>query len=232
LVERIDKKGVQVWDLTEERMLQLLEAAPVRGRTAISKDGKLLATADVDTRQVRLFDVASGKPKHSLADGLGGASELVFSPNGEALVAANYDNDIRVWKTRSGELVRKIEDMTGAMFAAQFTPDGKQLLMAGLDETIYVLDGASFQKVRTIKGHGETIAALAISPNGKLFVTGGFDVRTTQNPVKVVIWDAATGKALKTVSSPHRVIALAFSPDSRWIAMTSGEKEIALFQAQ
>ena len=32
LVEGIDKKGVQVWDLTEERMLQLLEGAPARGR--------------------------------------------------------------------------------------------------------------------------------------------------------------------------------------------------------
>lgn len=232
MVERIEKKGVQVWDLTEERMLQLLEAMPVRGRTAMSRDGKLMATADVDTRHVHLFDAASGKRKHALPDGIGGASELVFSPDGESLVAANYDNDIRVWKTRSGELVRKIEDMTGAMFTAQFTPDGKQLLMAGLDETVYVLDGSTFQKLRTYKGHGETIAALAVSPDGKMVVTGGFDVRTTQNPVKVVFWDAASGKVLKTVRSPHRVVSLAFSPDSQWVAMTSGDKEISLFRAR
>lgn len=232
LVERIDRKGVQVWDLTEERMLQLLEGAPVRGRSALSLDGKMMAAADTDSREVQVFDVASGKRKHALPDGIGGASELLFSPDGESLVAANYDNDIRIWKTRSGELVRKIEDMTGAMFAAQFTPDGKQLLMAGLDETVYVLDGATFQKLRTYKGHGETIAALAVSPDGKMIVTGGFDVSTTRNPVKVAFWDAASGKVLKTVRAPHRVVSLAFSPDSQWVAMTAGDKEISLFRAR
>ena len=232
LVERIDNKGVQVWDLTEERMLQLLEGAPVRGRSALSRDGKLMAAADTDSRQVQMFDVASGKRQHALPDGLGGASELLFSPDGESLVAANYDNDIRIWKTRSGELVRKIEDMTGAMFTAQFTPDGKQLVMAGLDETVYVLDGATFQKLRSYKGHGETIAALAVSPDGKMIVTGGFDVSTTRNPVKVVFWDAASGKILKTVRAPHRVMSLAFSPDSQWVAMTAGDKEISLFRAR
>lgn len=232
LVERIDKKGVQVWDLTEERMLQLLEGAPVRGRSALSLDGKLMAAADSESRQVQVFDVSSGKRKHALPDGLGGASELLFSPDGESLVAANYDNDIRIWKTRSGELVRKIEDMTGAMFSAQFTADGKQLIMAGLDETVYVLDGRTFEKLRTYKGHGETIAALAVSPDGKMIVTGGFDVSTTRNPVKVVFWDAASGKVMKTVRAPHRVMSLAFSPDSQWLAMTAGDKEISLFRTR
>ena len=232
LLERLDKKGAQLWDLTEERMLQLLEGAPVRGRSALSRDGKLMAAADTDSRQVQVFDVASGKRIHALPDGLGGASELLFSPNGESLVAANYDNDVRIWKTQSGELVRKVEDMTGAMFAAQFTADGKQLFMAGLDETLYVLDGATFQKLRTYKGQGETIAALAVSPDGKTIVTGGFDVSTTRNPVKVVFWDAVSGNVLKTVRAPHRVMSLAFSPDSEWVAMTAGEKEIALLRAR
>jgi len=230
--EGIEKKGVQVWDLTEERMLQLLEGAPVRGRSALSLDGKLMAAADTESRQVQVFDVASGKRRHVLSDGIGGASDLLFSPDGESLVAANYDNDVRIWKTRSGELVRKIEDMTGAMFTAQFTPDGKQLIMAGLDETMYVLDGATFQKLATYKGHGETIAALAISPDGKMIVTGGFDVSTTRNPVKVVFWDKASGTVLKTLRAPHRVMSLAFSPDSQWVAMTAGDREISLFRAR
>ena len=191
-----------------------------------------MAAADTDSRQVQVFDVTSGQRKYALPDGLGGASELLFSPDGQSLVAANYDNDIRIWTTRSGELVRKIEDMTGAMFTAQFTPDGKQLVMAGLDETMYVLDGVTFEKLRTYKGHGETIAALAISPDGKMIVTGGFDVSTTANPVKVVFWDTVSGKVLKTVRAPHRVMSLAFSPDSQWVAMTAGNKEISLFRAR
>ncbi|MBL8217486.1 MAG: WD40 repeat domain-containing protein [Bryobacterales bacterium] len=230
LVDRDANKNIRVWDLTADRYQQIMDASAGRGRTALSSDGKHLAIADTNARQVLLYEVGSAKRRHSLPDGLGGAAELLFSPDGSSVVSANYDNDVRVWNTRSGELLRKMEDMTGAMFAGQFTPDGKQLLLAGLDETIYVFDAKTFQRQRTIKGHDETISALAVSPDGKMIVTGGFDVRTTQNPVKVVLWDAASGKAVKTLRSPHRVVSLAFSPDSKMLAMTSGDKEITLWK--
>lgn len=229
LVDRDANDAIRIWDLSADRYQQIMDASAGRGVTALSADGKYLAVSDTRTRQVALYDAAGGKRKHSLPDGLGGAAQLLFSPDGEAVVSANYDNDIRVWKTRSGELIRKVEDLTGAMFAGQFTPDGKQLLLAGLDETIYVFDAKTFECQRTIKGHEETISALAISPDGKMIVTGGFDVRTTQNPVKVVLWDLASGKPVKVLRSPHRVLSLAFSPDGKSLAMTSGDKEITLW---
>jgi len=228
-IERADRTTVRVWDLTSDTQLRLINGAP-QGRTVMSANGKSLAVASVADRKVRIIDVASGKEKHALADGIGGAAEVVFSPDGELLVSANYDNNVRVWKTSSGELVKKVEELTGAMFAGEFTPDGKQLVMAGLDETVYFWDAKTFQPARSLKGHGETISALAISPDGKMMVTGGFDVVTTRNPVKVALWDLTSGKVVKTMRSPHRVVSLAFSPDGKWIAMTSGEKEIDLWK--
>jgi WD40 repeat protein len=228
-IERPDRNSIRVWDLTADTQLRLIQGAPA-GRTAMSGNGKQLAVANVNERKVRLIHLETGEQKHALEDGIGGTAELVFSPDGELLVSANYDNDVRVWRTRSGELVRKVEDMTGAMFAGEFTPDGKQLVMAGLDETVYIWDAQSFDVIRRLKGHGETISAMAISPDGKMLVTGGFDVVTTRNPVKVALWDLASGKIVKQMRSPHRVVSLAFSPDSRWIAMTSGEKEIHLWK--
>ncbi len=229
LIDRDANHAIRIWDLTADRYQQIMDASAGRGRTALSADGKHLAIADAKARQVLLYEVGSPGRSHSLPDGLGGAAELLFSPDGESVVSANYDNDVRVWKTRSGELVRKMEDLTGAMFAGQFTPDGKHLLLAGLDETIYVFDAATFERQRTIKGHGETISALAVSPDGATIVTGGFDVRTTQNPVKVVVWDAATGKPRKVLRAPHAVVSLAFSPDSKLLAMTAGDNAITLW---
>lgn len=228
-IERADRATVRVWDLTADTQLRLINGAP-QGRTVMSANGRSLAISSVADRKVRIIDVTSGKEKHSLADGIGGAAEVVFSPDGELLVSANYDNDVRVWRTSSGELVKKVEDLTGAMFAGEFTPDGKQLVMAGLDETVYFWDAKTFQAARTLKGHGETISALAISPDGKMMVTGGFDVITTRNPVKVALWDLSAGKIVRTMRAPHRVVSLAFSPDGKWIAMTSGEKEINLWK--
>ncbi|MBK5290156.1 MAG: WD40 repeat domain-containing protein [Acidobacteriia bacterium] len=228
--ERPAHGTVRIWDLTAGAQLRLINGAP-NGRTVMSGNGKQLAVANANERKVRLVNLETGEQRHALEDGIGGAAELVFSPDGEFLVSANYDNDVRVWKTRSGELVRKVEDLTGAMFAGEFTPDGKQLVMAGLDETVYIWDANSFSPARTFKGHGETISALAISPDGRTLVTGGFDVITTRNPVKVAFWDMTTGKIIRTVKSPHRVVSLAFSPDGKWVAMTAGEKEINLWKA-
>jgi WD40 repeat protein len=224
-------KTMRVWDLSAERQLQMINGAPA-GRTAVSNDRRLIATASPEERAVRIWNVTTGEQRHSLPDGLGGAAELVFSPDGETVVSANYDNDVRVWKTKSGELVRRIEDMTGAMFAAEFTPDGQHLILAGLDETVYIWDARTFALHRKLQGQGETIAALAISPDGRTLVTGGFDVLTTRNPVKVAIWDLATGKITRTLRSPHRVVSLAFSPDGKWIAMASGEKEVSLWKVE
>lgn len=220
---------MRVWDLSAARQLQLINGAPI-GETAVSRDRTLIASTSANDRSIRIWNLATGEQRHNLPDGLGGAAALVFSPDGETVVSANYDNDIRIWKTKSGELVRRVEDMTGAMFAAEFTPDGKHLIMAGLDETVYIWDAKTFQLVRKLKGHGETISALAISPDGRTLVTGGFDVFTNRNPVKVAIWDLANGKITRTVRAPHAAASVAFSPDSKWIALAAGEKEVELWK--
>lgn len=220
---------LRVWDLSAQRQLQLINGAPV-GTTAVSKDRKLIASASAGERSIRIWNLATGEQRHSLPDGVGGAASLVLSPDGETVVSANYDNDIRVWKTKSGELVRRVEDMTGAMFAAEFTPDGKQLIMGGLDETVYIWDAKTFELVRKLKGHGETIASLAISPDGRTLVTGGFDVFTGRNPVKVAIWDLASGKITRIIRAPHVAASVAFSPDGKWLALAAGEKEVELWK--
>lgn len=231
-VDRTPQNAIRIWDLSADAQAKTLYGHAARpDRVALSPDGKLVASTSEKERSVRLWNTATGDQKHLLADGIGGVAEFAFSPDGETLVSTNYDNDVRIWKTRSGELVRKIEDMTGAMFSAEFTPDGKYLLMAGLDETVYVYDAKTWRPVKQLKGHGETIAALAISPDSKMVVTGGFDVITVKNPVKVVFWDLNSGKVLRTVRSPHRVVSLAFSPDAKWVAMSAGEKEISLWKA-
>lgn len=226
--ERVDASSVRVWDLTADRQLQIMNSIAVN-RAALSSDGRWFATADTAGRRVEVREMASGKKVHTLPDGIGGAAALRFSPDGGLLVSTNYDNDVRIWKTSSGELVKKIEDLTGAMFAAEFTPDGRHLIMAGLDETVYIWDTKTFGLIRKLGGHGETISALAISPDSKTLVTGGFDVLAERNPVKVVFWDLATGKILRTVRAPHRVASLAFSPNGKWVAMAAGDNEIGLW---
>ncbi|MFN9919446.1 MAG: WD40 repeat domain-containing protein [Acidobacteriota bacterium] len=217
----------QIWDLSANRHTQLASSLP-RSGAALSPDRRFLATSNPSERTVRLWDLSTGKQSHTLPDGIGGAARLAFSPDGETVVSANYDNDIRIWRTRSGELVRKIDDLTGAMFAATFTPDGRALITAGLDETVYVWNTRNFTLERKLEGQGPTIASLAISPDSRTLITGGFDVLTLKNPVRIVVWDFASGRITDTLNAPHRAVQLTFSPDGKWAAFLTGEKEISL----
>lgn len=229
LAERsADRKATFIWDLAADRRMYSINQ-PVSG-AALSSDGKQLAISSEKERRLSLLDAETGTTRRQLADGVGGAASLAFSPDGSTVVSANEDNDVRVWRTNSGELVRRMEDFTGAMFAAAFTPDGRQLLMGGLDETVYIFDATTYTLQRKLTGHGETILALAISPDGRTLVTGGFDVFTEKNPVHLVFWDLAAGVVSRRVDAPHAITALTFAPDGHWLAMTTaGGKEISLF---
>src|SRR5262245_6643223 len=70
----------------------------------------------------------------------------------------------------------------------------------------------------TLKGHTEALYAVAFSPDGKYVLTGSFD-KTLK------LWDAATGKEVKTFggATGHQnlVLCTAFSPDGQMIASGS-----------
>ncbi len=71
-----------------------------------------------------------------------------------------------------------------------------------------------------LKGHTETIYSLVFSPNGKQIVTGSFDKT-------VKVWDANTGKEIRTLTGPqgHKqmVLNVAVSPDGLLIASGSSD---------
>src|SRR6185369_16906829 len=71
------------------------------------------------------------------------------------------------------------------------------------------------ESAATFKGHTELVYTVAFSPDGKFLATGSFD-----NTVK--LWDAATGKELKTFggAAGHQkmVLSVAFSNDGTMIA--------------
>ncbi|HBY60071.1 MAG TPA: hypothetical protein DEH78_09625, partial [Solibacterales bacterium] len=205
------------------------------GRPAFARDGGSFARAyrtapGASETMVRVRDL-DGRPKFAVPAGLGGISVMSFSPDGRFLVAASNDTDIRVWNAQSGELVRLIGEMKVTMFALAFSPDGKWLALAGADRIVYLYDTANWKLARTLTGQPEMISALAFSPDGRRLVTGGFSELTVNHPVKIMLWDVASGTALRSMDAPRVVSSAVFSPDGRTIAAACGQKTVSLFKA-
>jgi eukaryotic-like serine/threonine-protein kinase len=66
-----------------------------------------------------------------------------------------------------------------------------------------------------LRGHELPVVAVAFSPDGRRLATGSHDR-------KVKLWDAVTGKELRTLSAADPCFCLAFSPDGRSVAAGCG----------
>jgi WD40 repeat protein len=96
-------------------------------------------------------------------------------------------------------------------------------------------DLASGKPIRTLAGHHGPVDSVAVSPDGKLLASGGWDGTA-------MIWNALTGKPMRTLAFPSLrkklkneddedliwVQSVAFSPDGRTLAAAAkGELESA-----
>lgn len=76
------------------------------------------------------------------------------------------------------------------------------------------------------------IASLAFSKDGRMLATGGVSGLGMQRPAHVVLWDVASGRALRRMAAPHFVTSVGFSEDGTLLASVSGDKTICLWAAR
>jgi WD40 repeat protein len=79
---------------------------------------------------------------------------------------------------------------------------------------------------KVLKGHAETVYGIVYTPDGKQVITASFD-KTLK------IWDAATGKELKTFAGPqghqNLVLCVALSPDGQLVASGSSDNQAKIW---
>jgi WD40 repeat protein len=212
---------------------ELPVSATFGGTMASTVESDLIAVAGGDPKtpsgnRIQVVD-RSGKTRFQVTAGVGGISAMAFSPDGSTLAAVGYDADVRVWDARTGNVQHVIEELKVAMFDTAFSPDGKVLVTAGADRTIYLWDTQTWKLGRKITGQPETITVIRFSPDGSMLVTGGLDERNFNAPVKVILWDFATGRKIQTWTAEHSVRALSLSPDGQQLAFADGTKQVKLF---
>lgn len=113
-----------------------------------------------------------------------------------------------------------VEVPDGPTLPFTLSPDGRRVAVAGTDGGVRVWDRAGRREVLAVRGHAAPVGAVAFSPDGGLLLTAGDDGperRTTlRGAGAVVLWDAATGRRLRTLLGHTEVVtSAAFSADGR-----------------
>jgi WD40 repeat protein len=168
---------------------------------------------------VRFWDAATGKPLPGPAGHRGAVAELALSADGQAVVTRGSDGTVRRWERATGKELSRVTVPGGADITA-LSRTGRLFAVAE-EGTIRVRDVATGKESVKIQlpaaPDGVELPWLArFAPDEKVLAAGDWSGT-------VRLWDAATGKALRTLTLNKKagtadnglLSALEFSPDGR-----------------
>lgn len=211
---------------------------------AISPDGNWAACAGIDGRDdvVWLWELATGREKHTLRGHMATIHSIAFSPDGHRLASGSSDKSVRLWDTKTGELTLSLSQpdqivpgqrnlgIPGMVFAVAFSPDGTLLASGGGDGVgeygeVVLWDLTSGKLRHRLLGPGEKqVWAVAFSPDQKLLVSGQFE-----GTIKLI--DVSTGAIARQWNAREQLRSLAISPDGSILA-TGLRKDVKLWKLE
>jgi RNA polymerase sigma factor (sigma-70 family) len=208
--------GLRVYDPgTGQEVRFVVGAGADRGAVVASPDGRFFAS--LSGQRLHLQDASTGKTLRRTEGHEGGILTAAFSPDRKTLATGSRDRTIRLWDLATGRELRRLEGHSGAVHHLCFTPDGKQLVSAsedGQDRVISWWDVATGREARQFRGGGKGVQALHLSADGK-------QLTSLDKDGTVRLWDAATGKAVRSWRLSN-IFAASLSPDGKTLATRGG----------
>lgn len=111
---------------------------------AVTADGSKVASVDVKSSVIHVWDVKSGKEGAALRGHKSDPDQglmiagLSFSADGALLASTSYDKTTRIWEVASGKELLSIPALKNGGAAVSFSPDGKRLAISDLNGSIQV----------------------------------------------------------------------------------------------
>jgi WD40 repeat protein len=158
---------------------------------------------------------------------------LALAWRGAVFASAGADQKIILWNIAESKPKQTVAAGVPVR-ALAISPDGKVLASAGDDNAVQLWDAPTGKPATKLTAHTDWVLALAFSGDGKLLASAGYDGT-------VRLWEVAGGKKLldiaakpppppNTQAGPVNVVqSLAFSPDSKLLAVGGSDMAIHLF---
>ena len=202
---------------------------------SFSPDGSMIVTAG-SGRAAAIWDASNGEQLTLLDEPGGGRiSYATFAPSGTEVATASNDGTVRLWDAYPRQLIRGIAEPGSApLNDASFNAAGNELVTAGSDGTARIWDIATGRQLRVLHEgtDGVNFANAGNAINSASFSPDGDDVVTASNDGTARIWNARTGRLLKTLETGFPTYSAAFSPDGTHIMTATDAASIIIWNAK
>jgi len=215
--------SVRVWNVLSGSMKQSLSGHDKTVHAIdVSPDGRFIVSGG-ERGTLRVWSLSSGKSLQTIRTKPPQRIHAIeFSPNGNTLVSGGYQDLLRRWEVRKqdGAITLQKQNalrMNEAIYDLTFFPDGKRLAVALADGSTRIYNPATGANQSLVHRDSLWDYSTDVSPDGSLLASGDFANRKTG---RIDLYSVLSAKRIHTFEHDRgNVLDLAFSPDSRYLAV-------------
>jgi cytochrome c len=214
--------SVGLWDLRSNTLVRWLEGHEAAvNAVAFLPDGRHAISAGDDFDLI-LWDLETGRALRRFEGHRGKLIAVTVSPDGRLAASSGWDGVVGLWPLDGTAEPRWLKGHRANVNDARFSADGKFLYTASYDGTVRQWDVATGVIERIVVEHGFGVNHLVLNEEKGWLAYGAVD-----GAVRAIALDS--GAELVDLTADRRpILALANSPDGRFLAVGDGEGYIMI----
>jgi WD40 repeat protein len=187
---------------------------------AWSPDGSQLAAASA-SGPITLFSAQDGSRRHELPGHKGGSNAVAWRPESAILASGGQDGAVKLWDAEAGQHTGSVPLGRAWVEHLGWRPQGGAPLLAAAagKKLAFINSDASVR--HEFKDAPKTLTSLAWHPQGGCAAVAYFG--------GVCLWDADDAVAQKEYPYGNGILALAWSPDAKWLVSGNQDPSVHLW---